>query len=439
MLIVVAGAGAASAQDAGSRAAVIEQVQAAEADDVTTAAPDPAAPAAGVEQAESGEAEPSAQAADPSSRAALIEQAQTVKSEHLTPAMQGKAEQQVTRLLDIFLSGQLHWHPFWQSAYSGGGFTLGAGYSTFVSPSNLLDVRGSYTFSGYKRMEAEFLAPELFKRRGTLSVLGGWREATQVGFYGFGMTSSQDHRTNYSFTQPYLSAQLEVFPMRRLFVVRGGIEATQWKQNPGEGTDPSVETAYTSATLPGLGAQPFYWHSQGTVGFESRAARGYARRGAFYGVTVHDFTEQDKLYGFTQVDYEAIQHIPILRDTWVVSLHGLAQTTYDKSGQQIPFFMMPSLGGGSDLRAYASWRLRDLNSLLLQAEWRVIASRFIDMALFYDAGTVSARRNDLDLHDMKTDIGLGFRLHGAAATPLRIEFTQGSEGFGIVLAASHAF
>jgi hypothetical protein len=75
----------------------------------------------------------------------------------------------------------------------------------------------------------------------------------------------------------------------------------------------------------------------------------------------------------------------------------------------------------------------------LQAEWRVIANRFIDMALFYDAGTVSARRNDLDLHDMKTDYGLGFLLHGAAATPLRIEFTKGSEGFGVVLAASHAF
>ena len=67
----------------------------------------------------------------------------------------------------------------------------------------------------------------------------------------------------------------------------------------GGGYRTSVESVYTTATLPGLGTQPFYWHSQGTVGFESRPARGYARRGAFYGVTFHDFTEQDKLYGFT--------------------------------------------------------------------------------------------------------------------------------------------
>jgi len=123
----------------------------------------------------------------------------------------------------------------------------------------------------------------------------------------------------------------------------------------------------------------------------------------------------------------------------VVSLHGLAQTTYDKSGEQIPFFMMPSLGGGSDLRAYASWRLRDLNSLLLQAEWRVVANRFFDMALFFDAGKVAARRSDLNLSGMKTDGGLGFRLHGPASTPLRVELTRGSEGFSLVFAASEAF
>lgn len=32
--------------------------------------------------------------------------------------------------------------------------------------------------------------------------------------------------------------------------------------------------------------------------------------------------------------------------------------------------MLPSVGGGSSLRGFASWRFRDRNSLLLQAEWR---------------------------------------------------------------------
>lgn len=392
--------------------------------------------AAQAQTADDPQPTPLAQAA---SRAALIEQQEAAKAQALTPAEPGKAERYVTDVSEIMLSGQMHWHPFWQSAYSGGGFTMGAGYMRFVSPYNTLDLRGSITPSGYKRIEAQLLAPGLFGERGTLSVLGGWREATQVGFYGFRMSSSLDNRANYSFQQPYLSASLEVFPTRRLFLVRGAVELTQWKQNPGSGDVPSVEQVYTTETLPGLGARPVYWHTQGTIGVDSRAARGYARRGGFYGVTVHDFADTHSQFGFDQVDYEAIQHIPILRESWVISLRGWAQTTFDKSGQQIPFFMMPSIGGGSDLRAYTSWRLRDLNSLVLQAEWRVIVNRFLDMALFYDTGKVAARRADLTLTGLKDDVGLGFRLHGQIATPLRIEFTHGREGFGLVLAASEVF
>jgi hypothetical protein len=213
-------------------------------------------------------------AQDPASREAAIEQQQAEKAAALTPAEPGKVEQYVTRLSDSFLAATTL-HPFWQNAYSGGGFTLGAGYMKYVSPYNTLDVRGSITFIGYKRLEAEFIAPELFNRRGTLSVLGGWRDATQVGFYGFGMTSAQANRANYRFQQPYLAAKLEVFPARRLFLVRGGLELTQWKQMPGEGDEPSVEQVYTPQTLPGLGTQPVYWHTQGTIGFDSRApARG---------------------------------------------------------------------------------------------------------------------------------------------------------------------
>jgi|tagenome__1003787_1003787.scaffolds.fasta_scaffold20774290_2 hypothetical protein len=378
-------------------------------------------------------------APEPVSRAALIEQAEQTKFEHLAPAAPGKAEAVVTRISDTFLAGQVNWHAFWQNAYSGGGFTLGAGYVRHVSSYNLLDVRGSYTFSGYKRLEAQFIAPEVFKRRGTLSVLGGWREATAVNFFGVGAATTEDQLTNYGFTQPYLSATLDVFPTRRLFLVGGGMEVSQWRQGEGSGSSPSIDQKYTPQTLPGLGAQPVYLHTQATIGVDSRTSPGYTRRGGYYGVTVHDYTDKDGAFGFDQVDYTAIQHIPLLREAWVLAFRAYAQTTYDKSGQIIPFFMMPSFSGGSDLRAYASWRLRDLNSLLLQGEWRATVNRFLEMAVFYDAGTVAARRNDLSIHDMKTDYGFGVRLHGAIATPLRIEVAKGSEGFVLNISASQVF
>jgi hypothetical protein len=378
-------------------------------------------------------------AQEPTSRADAIEQAEQAKADNLTPAVPGKAEAYVTRISDAFLAGNLHWHAFWTNAYSGGGFTLGAGYRTHVSSYNIFDVRGSITPSGYKRVEAEFIAPELFKRHAWLSVMGGWREATAVNFYGFGPDSKPESLTNYGFTQPYFLTNLEVFPARQWFVVKAGFELSQWRQGPGSGDSPSVETVYPPGTLPGLGAKPVYVHTQATIGVDSRTSPGYTRRGAFYGVTLHDYADTDKAFGFREVDYTAIQHVPILREAWVLAFRAQAQTTYQKGSQQIPFFMMPSFSGGSDLRAYSSWRLKDLNSLLLQGEWRANVNRLLEMALFYDAGTVAHTPGTLSLESMKSDYGIGFRLHGPMSVPLRIELAKGNEGTVLNISASQVF
>ena len=208
----------------------------------------------------------------------------------------------------------------------------------------------------------------MFHRRAAVSLIGGWREATQVGFYGIGRNTSKDDRTNYDFQQPYASATFTIFPTGRRLMLRAEAEWSQWSQQPGQGTFPSVETIYTPEALPGLGTKTTYLHSQGSVGFDWRTSPGYSRRGGYYGVTVHDYYDTDKEFGFEQVNYEAIQHVPIFREAWVISLHGRVQTAFDKNGRQIPFFMLPAIGGGSSFRGFPSWRFRDQSSLLLQAE-----------------------------------------------------------------------
>ncbi len=380
-----------------------------------------------------------AQQPEPATREAAIEQAQAEKANTLHPYVPNKAEKFVNRLESIMTSGVPRWHPFLSNAYSGGGFALGLGYAHHVSSYNFLDVRGSYSFKDYKRIEAEFVAPRLFNRRGELTLLGGWREAPQVGFYGLGMDTSKDDRLNYEFRQPHGSGILTLWPTRRWLMLRGGLEVSRWSLGPGEGTFPSVDTVYTPATLAGLGTKTTYIHSQGTVGFDWRTSPGYSRRGGFYGVTLHDYNDRDKEFGFQQVNYEVIQHIPILREAWVISLHGLVQTAFKKDGQQIPFFLLPSVGGGHTLRGYSSWRFRDENSLVVQAEWRIMVNRYLDTAVFYDAGKVTSRRSDLDFDGLKSDYGFGVRFHGPLSTPLRIEVARSPEGTSLIFAASAIF
>src|SRR5258706_304229 len=163
-----------------------------------------------------------AQEADAGAREATLEQTQIEKVKTLHPYVPGKTEALFDRAEDILVNGVPRWHPFFESAYYGGGFTLGAGYAHHVSPYNLLDVRGSYTVLGYKRIEAELTAPRLFHRRGSLSLVGGWREAAQAAFYGFGMGTALDNRTDFDFQQPYGAATLTLWPTRHLLMLRGG-------------------------------------------------------------------------------------------------------------------------------------------------------------------------------------------------------------------------
>ena len=376
---------------------------------------------------------------EPQTRQTTIESAAAEKATELYPYEVTTAEKVFTKIENRFNNQTVRWHPYLENAYRGGGFAAGAGYTFHPGAYSTLDLRGSYSLSSYKLAEAEFNSPRLFDRRGDLTVVGGWRDATEVAFHGVGMNTSSGDRANYGFEQPFGSALLTIRPTRRLFMVRGGFEASQWDLKSGEGTAPSVDEVYTPEMLPGLGTTTTYLHTQATVGFDSRPSSGYARRGFFYGVTGHDYIDRDDALGFRQVDYEVIQHIPILRDTWVVSLHGLAKTTRDKGEQATPFYLMPSLGGGSSLRGFSSFRFTDRNSLLLQAEWRIMGNRFFESALFYDAGKVAARTSDLDLNHLESDYGVGVRFHAPLATVLRVDVARSREGTRLVFAASPSF
>ena len=131
----------------------------------------------------------------PETRQSTIVSAADEKAQNLHPYEVTTAEKVITRIEKRFTNQTIRWHPYLQNAYRGGGFAAGAGYMFHPGEYSTLDVRGSYSIRSYKLAEAEFISPRLFDRRGELTVLGGWRDATEVGYYGVGMnTSSGDRR-----------------------------------------------------------------------------------------------------------------------------------------------------------------------------------------------------------------------------------------------------
>ena len=147
-------------------------------------------------------------------------------------------------------------------------------------------------------------------------------------------------------------------------------------------------------------------------------------------MTVHRYDDRsDDLYTFHEIEADVQQFMPLLNEHWVLAVRGLVSTTDLKSDQQVPYFLLPTLGGSTTLRAYPDGRFRDRHAMLLSAEYRWIPGRILDVALFVDAGKVEARREDLDFEDLRSSYGIGARLHAPASTILRVEAAHGREGY----------
>jgi hypothetical protein len=370
-------------------------------------------------------------------RAAEIAAEQARKATELKLREPSDAERWAVALRREFLLDPSGFYPYFASVYSGGGFTLGAGYRQFFGNNTHWDVKGLYSIKGYKLIELSMDSWGHAKGRVDVHGRVGWRDATQVAFYGVGLDTPQDG-SNFRMKQTYFAGDVQVRPGG--YTVFGvGAAYEDYSLEEGTGTTPSIEDMFTPDTAPGLGDNPEYLHTMASGGIDWRPAAGYARRGGLYQITYHNYADRGEVYSFDRVDGEIVQHIPILRENWVVSLHGLVQTTLDDD-DTVPYFLLPSLGSGSTLRAYPSWRYRDRHSLLLTGEVRWIPNRLgLDMAVFYDMGKVTRRWDDLSLKGLKSDVGIGVRFHSPIATPLRIELAYGREGMHLVFAGSAAF
>jgi hemolysin activation/secretion protein len=94
--------------------------------------------------------------------------------------------------------------------------------------------------------------------------------------------------------------------------------------------------------------------------------------------------------------------------------------------QEVPFYMMPTLGGNDSLRGYRDYRFRGPHALLMQGEYRFEVWSGLDAALFYDAGKVAMRRSELDFNNLESDYGFGFRFNTDRGVVLRVDAAFGS-------------
>ena len=376
------------------------------------------------------------------SRADSIAKQQEDKSRNLQPEEQDRVEKFIAKMTEggwFFSATPRGLYPYFDSVYSGGGFTLGAGYRRYVGDYAFTEVRGLYSFKSYKRFELRMVFPNHAGGLVDFDAAGGWMDATQIPYYGLGIDTPKDAESNFRLQETYVQGGVTLKPVT-WFHFRGASGYDRFAEKAGTGQSPSIEELYGPETAPTLGVSPSYVHSQATAALVWAPAEGYARRGGVLRYSFHDYRNvAGDLDSFQLSRSELVQHIPFLRETWVLSLRGRMESAHG-SDSDAPYYLLPWLGSGSSLRGYGTGRFRDKHSLLMSGEWRWIPNRYaLDMALFFDAGTVGPRFKDLKFSELKYDYGIGIRLHGPAMTPLRFDVAHGNEGWHLVISSSAAF
>jgi outer membrane protein assembly factor BamA len=244
-----------------------------------------------------------------------------------------------------------------------------------------------------------------------------------MAYYGTGM-ASPDVRTDFAFRTTNVGADLRLEAARHV-AVGGSFDVLDVSAR--HDLSPAAQT-------------PTYGLSNLFAEFDTRTSPGYTRRGSLVRADLFDYRQMnDGASSFRRLDLDVRQYVPLLRENWVIAVRALASTTSTSAGNEVPYFLLPDLGGSKTLRGYSTWRFRDKNRVLFSGEWRWTAGSFVDMALFVDAGTVAPRVADLQWGDMKRSYGIGASFHTFTRTVTRLELSRTSDGTSLGISFSPNF
>ncbi len=327
-------------------------------------------------------------------------------------------------------------YPAFGGMIPGAGLSAGPGYRhRLFGDAAVVDASAALSWHRYQMMQSQLTWPRLLDDRLAVGGQVRYQDFTQINFFGIGDGSLKSNRTDYRLkdldalgfatvrANAWLSITGRTGLLRRVGIERG--TSTLY---------PSSGDLFDETSAPGLTRQPNYLHADVAMDVDTRDVPGYPSRGGRYRLSMAMFHDQDfARYSFRRIEADAAQWVPLGRS--VVALRGRMDLSQTGAGQDVPFYLLPSLGSSSGLRGYLDYRFRDRDLLLLGAEYRWPLLRRVDAALFYDAGTIASAASGLSQR-LHTDYGAGIRVHSATRMLVRLDVARGQEGTRALLSFS---
>jgi hypothetical protein len=383
-------------------------------------------------------------AQEPATRAEALEQERAEKATALSPPKQSGLERALLQLengrfLERVLYPEVGFYPKVGTIIAGSGLSGGAGYRMAVGETARLNTFGWASLRGFWMLETRLTAPEIAHGRVFVDIHAQRYSYADQDFFGLGPNSSKDEFATYGFSNFSLGGTGGVRPIRWLSI--GGTVDRFTPRIDSESGGPGIPAVFPGREIPGFRLQPDYIFSEVFAEANTRQPRLNPRRGGRYRFSYGRYSDRtEDRFSFDRIEADVQHYFPLLNERRVFALHGLASLSEADAGHEVPFYMQRTLGGPDDLRGFKQYRFRDTNLVLLQAEYRFEVFTAMDAAIFFDAGSVAPRREDLRLDDLETDYGIGFRFGSDSGVFARIEGAFGGrEGARLVLRWGNVF
>ncbi len=324
----------------------------------------------------------------------------------------------------------------------GSGLGFGGGFRhDLLRRQARVELEAGASFRNYQMLRADVALPVLAGERLEIGIEGTYKRHPQEDFYGGGPLSLAEDRVSFLFKGREVQGRVVVTltPWLRL-----GSRLGHLAPSVGLGTDsrfPSIEERFDDDAAPGLAAQPNLAYGEGFAEIDYRDEPGNARAGGHYTLAWRKYSDRElDRYSFDSVDVLLQQFVPIFDKKRVFAFQLGIIGTSSGDGNEVPFYMRPTLGGSRTLRSVADYRFRDTHALWMNAEYRWEVFGLLDMALFTDWGRVAPRASGLSISDLERAYGIGFRFDTARAVFLRIDIATGAgEGMRYFFKFSKAF
>jgi len=386
------------------------------------------------------------QAPSPGDTASGIIDAERAKAKTLKPVAPSHGEQEFDRFEEkIFdplinpngLTFQLGGLP------TGGGFSLGPRYirrdwlrehlisDTYLVGSTKKWYKGQSTFDFVGLMDNHL----------QLTTGAAYQNAASMPYYGEGSNSNKDNRSDYrsEFTSPHFGGTFHFLDQKlSAGYAVGGLLVNV---GPGDlGDWPSTDKIFNEANTPGLEKQSNFITGTASIAANLTTPGFSNPKGLILEAQDTQFWDQGGTNSsFHLLQTQATYYVPFINGMRTLAFRARNETTFHAAGQQVPFYLQPTLGGPDDLRGYERYRYYDNGSSLLSGEYKWSVAGSVEMAIFGDGGNVYSRPGLIGLRELRGDGGFGVRFKDKQQEIMRFDVGFSPEGVKVWFVFNNAF